>query len=91
VEACDGTCSVHDTLPLTITQIGVCLVSYLGEQGAWGHRLFRRDLPPARAPVAVLSGGNIAPALLAQILGGPPGPEPRPGAAIQDVPPAAPG
>jgi hypothetical protein len=44
VEACDGTCSVHDTLPLTITQIGVCLVSYLGEQGAWGHRLFRRDL-----------------------------------------------
>ncbi len=44
VEACDGTCSVHDTLPLTITQIGVCLVSYLGGQGAWGHRLFRRDL-----------------------------------------------
>jgi hypothetical protein len=44
VEACDGTCAVHDTLPLTITQIGVCLVSYLGEQGAWGHRLFRRDL-----------------------------------------------
>lgn len=44
VEACDGTCSVHDTLPLTITQIGVCLVSYHGEQGAWGHRLFRKDL-----------------------------------------------
>jgi hypothetical protein len=44
VEASDGTCSVHDTLPLTITQIGVCLVSYLGEQGAWGHRLFRKDL-----------------------------------------------
>lgn len=44
VEACDGTCASHDTLPLTITQIGVCLVSYLGEQGAWGHRLYRRDL-----------------------------------------------
>lgn len=44
VEACDGTCAVHDTLVLTITQIGVCLVSYLGEQGAWGHRLFRHDL-----------------------------------------------
>jgi hypothetical protein len=44
VEACDGTCAVHDTLPLTITQIGVCLVSYLGEQGAWGHRLYRKDL-----------------------------------------------
>jgi hypothetical protein len=44
VEACDGTSVVHDTLPLSITQIGVCLVSYSGEQGAWVHRLFRRDL-----------------------------------------------
>jgi hypothetical protein len=44
VEACDGTNVVHDTLPLTITQIGVCLVSYNGQQGAWAHRLFRRDL-----------------------------------------------
>lgn len=44
VEACDGTCVVHDTLPLTITQIGVCVVSYNGQQGAWMNRLFRRDL-----------------------------------------------
>lgn len=44
VEACDGTCVVHDTLPLSIAQIGVCLVSYAGEQGAWLHRLYRRDL-----------------------------------------------
>lgn len=44
VEACDGTSVVHDTLPVTITQIGVCLVSYHGDQGAWVHRLFRRDL-----------------------------------------------
>ena len=44
VEACDGTCVVHDTLPLSITQIGICLVSYAGEQGAWVQRLFRRDL-----------------------------------------------
>lgn len=44
VEACDGTSVVHDTIPLTITQIGVCLVSYSGEQGSWVHRLFRRDL-----------------------------------------------
>lgn len=44
VEACDGTISVHDTLPLTIMQIGVCLVSYNGEQGSWVQRLFRRDL-----------------------------------------------
>jgi hypothetical protein len=44
VEACDGTHQVHDTLPLTIFQIGVGLVSYQGNQGTWGHRLFRRDL-----------------------------------------------
>lgn len=44
VEACDGISVVHDTLPLTITQIGVCLVSYQGEQGTYSHRLYRRDL-----------------------------------------------
>ena len=44
VEACDGTHVAHDTIPLTITQIGVCLVSYNGQQGTWAHRLFRRDL-----------------------------------------------
>ena len=44
VEACDGTSVIHDTVPLTITQIGVCLVSYNGTQGSWVHRLFRRDL-----------------------------------------------
>lgn len=49
VEACDGTSVVHDTIPLTITQIGVCLVSYNGQQGSWMHRMFRRDL---RAKVA---------------------------------------
>src|SRR5207244_934840 len=44
VEACDGTVQVHDTLPLTIYQVGVSLVSYRGDQGTWQHRLFRRDL-----------------------------------------------
>lgn len=44
VEACDGTVVSHDTLPITITQIGVCLVSYRGDQGSWTHRIFRRDL-----------------------------------------------
>lgn len=44
VEACDGTSVAHDTLPLTITQLGVCLVSYNGEQGSWMSRLYRRDL-----------------------------------------------
>jgi hypothetical protein len=44
VEACDGTILIHDTLPITIAQIGVALVSYHGDQGTWVHRLFRRDL-----------------------------------------------
>jgi len=55
---------------------------------AW---LFRRDLPAARAPAAVLSGGNIDPALLAGILRDPPGPVPRPGAAVPDGPVPVPG
>jgi hypothetical protein len=44
VEACDGTSLVHDSLALTIAQIGVSLVSYRGDQGTWVQRLFRRDL-----------------------------------------------
>jgi hypothetical protein len=44
VEACDGTSVEHDTLPVTITQLGVCLVSYQGDQGSWSQRLYRRDL-----------------------------------------------
>ena len=44
VEACDGTNVVFDTLPLTLTQVGVCLVSYRGDQNTWGHRLYRRDM-----------------------------------------------
>lgn len=44
VAGCDGTQQTHDTLPLTIHQIGVSLVSYQGDQGTWGQRLFRRDL-----------------------------------------------
>ncbi|HTU23042.1 MAG TPA: hypothetical protein VMG10_33715, partial [Gemmataceae bacterium] len=44
VEACDGTSDAHDTLPLTIHQIGVSLVSYAGDRGTWHQRLFRRDL-----------------------------------------------
>lgn len=53
VEACDGTVASHDTLPVTITQIGVCLVSYRGDQGSWVHRIFRRDLrtSAARNPI----------------------------------------
>lgn len=59
VEACDGTISMHETLPLTIAQIGVCLVSYAGEQGSWVQRLYRRDLrargkDPVREAIAIL-------------------------------------
>jgi threonine dehydratase len=91
---------VHDIVTVTedeireavrLTATRARLVAEPGGAVAVAAWLFRRDLPPARAPVAVLSGGNIAPALLAQILGSPPGPEPRPGAAIQDGPRAAPG
>lgn len=44
VEACDGTSMVHDTLPLTVAQVGVCLVAYHGAQNSWTRRMFRRDL-----------------------------------------------
>src|SRR4029077_14551360 len=44
VEACDGMIHIHETLPLTIYQMGVSLVSYRGDEGTWGQRLFRRDL-----------------------------------------------
>lgn len=44
VEACDGTVAEHETLVLTVTQLGVCLVSYQGEQLSLSQRLFRRDL-----------------------------------------------
>jgi hypothetical protein len=44
VEACDGTSVFHDALPLTVTQIGVCLVSYRGDLGSWAQRLYWRDL-----------------------------------------------
>ncbi len=59
MEACAGSIQVHDTLPLTIYQIGVSLVSYQGDQGTWGQRLFRRDLQqncadPAEEALAIL-------------------------------------
>lgn len=44
VEACDGTSVVHDALPITVTQIGVSLVSYNGPQGSYVHRLYRKDI-----------------------------------------------
>jgi threonine dehydratase len=47
------------------------LVAEPGGAAAVAAWLFRRaDLPAARRPVAVLSGGNIDPALLARAIGG---------------------
>ena len=59
MEACDGAIQVHDTLPLTIYQIGVTLASYQGDQGTWRQRLFRRDLQqtcvsPVEEAIAIL-------------------------------------
>jgi hypothetical protein len=44
VEACDSTVHVHESLPLTVIQIGISLVGYQGDEGTWSHRLYRRDL-----------------------------------------------
>jgi hypothetical protein len=56
VTACDGTHQQHDTLALTVHQIGVSLVSYAGDGGTWSQRLFRRDLRQSHGdPVAELT------------------------------------
>jgi hypothetical protein len=44
VEAVDGTSVTHDTVALTVTSLGISAVSYLGDQGTWQQRLYRRDL-----------------------------------------------
>jgi hypothetical protein len=48
-ECCDGTRIEHDSLLLTIVQIGISLVAYRGSAGTWVQRLYRRDL---RATIA---------------------------------------
>lgn len=64
VEACDGTLHIHDTLALTIYQIGITLVSYRGNQGTWSQRLFRKDLQqscadPIEEVLAILEKRSI--------------------------------
>ena len=44
VTACGSTSVVYDSVPISITQIGICLVNYQGQHGSYSHRLFRRDL-----------------------------------------------
>ena len=72
VEAAVSAIQIHDTLPLSIYQIGVALVSYSGNQGTWSQRMFRRDLKESledrfeavmksledRAARANMTGGN---------------------------------
>jgi threo-3-hydroxy-L-aspartate ammonia-lyase len=50
------------------TAAGAHLVAEPGGAAAIAACLYRRDLPPARAPVAVLSGGNVDPAVFAAVL-----------------------
>jgi threonine dehydratase len=76
---------IREAIRLTATRAR--LVAEPGGVVAVAAWLFRDDLPPARAPVAVLSGGNIDPALLAECLLAPAGPAPRPSAAgLPEVP-----
>ena len=43
VEAADGISAIHETLALTFIQVGVCIVSYDGDQETWAQRMYRRD------------------------------------------------
>ena len=58
-ECCDGTVAAHDSLLLSVVQIGISLVAYQGSQGTWVQRLYRRDLrthtlDPAAEALALL-------------------------------------
>lgn len=44
VTACGSMSVMYDSLPISITQMGICLVNYQGEHGSYSHQLFRRDL-----------------------------------------------
>lgn len=44
LDTCDGTSIPHDTLLLTVTQIGICLISYQGDELSLSQRMYRRDL-----------------------------------------------
>lgn len=44
VDACASTVHVHESLAMSVIQIGIALVGYRGDEGTWSHRLYRRDL-----------------------------------------------
>lgn len=61
VEVCDGTNVPFHSLPLTMMQIGVVLVSYKGDENTWVQRMYRRevtvsDQDPIGAAVAAVEG-----------------------------------
>jgi hypothetical protein len=60
VEACDGISTSYDTLAMRLIQIGVCLVSYDGDQGTWGHQLFQRELRQTAGSVTDLAMESVA-------------------------------
>jgi hypothetical protein len=59
VEACNGVAVTHESLALSITQVGVCLVSYQADRGSWVHRLYRRDLRESIADPTQLASDLI--------------------------------
>ncbi len=43
-ECCDGNVIGHNSLVLSVYQIGMALVRYQGSSGTWVHQLYRRDM-----------------------------------------------
>lgn len=60
LDTCDGTSITHDTLLLTVTQIGVCLISYQGDELALSQRMYRRDLRTVGADPVEEAKGLLA-------------------------------
>lgn len=66
--AADGTVVAHDTLLMTMAQIGVCTVSYQGDTGEFRRQLYRRDVridngDPVEEMVALLESRQSRSAL----------------------------
>ncbi len=64
-EAVVGDFVIHDSVPLSLAQAGVCLVSYSGRHNQWQQRLIRRELEinlddPVAEAQAALEGRDRA-------------------------------
>src|SRR3989338_8887150 len=51
VTACGSVSVMYDSLPISITQMGICLVNYQGQHGSYSHQLFSRDLKFDRSSI----------------------------------------